>query len=203
MSSSIDTILFDLGRVLIDLDGPPPLQDDWLSSPLSEEEKWQRWSASSFVTEYESGKISADDFVRLVIKDLHLNVSEPVFRKAFIDWPKGFLPGAESVLRKLRGRYRLAFYSNTSDMHLPKLMNEIGLANYFDHAFASFEIGYFKPDPQGFQHVLKAMSAVPEQVLFIDDLPQNVAGARDLGFKSEQALGFKEVEAALIKHGCI
>lgn len=197
----ITHILFDLGRVLIQLDGAPPLRDTWLPQLWSEEEKWARWGRCPVVVAYESGKISADDFVTQMIDYFCLEVEPQVFKDTFSSWPKGFLTGAEALLKQLKPNYTLAFYSNTSDLHLPRFMQEIGLANYFDFAFASYEIGHYKPDVAGFRYVQQAMAVDSEQILFLDDLLANVQAAQSMGMQAAQVIGVDAVKEALHRFG--
>ncbi|MBX2857197.1 MAG: HAD family phosphatase [Cellvibrionaceae bacterium] len=203
MNCEITHILFDLGRVLINLPGPPPLRDEWLPQALSVEEKWRRWGECPVVIAYESGKISAEEFIDGMLAYFNLSVGGAQFREAFVDWPAGFLPGAQDLLRQLKPRYTLAFYSNTSDLHLPRFMNTIGLAQYFDFAFASYEIGHYKPDPEGFRIVQQRMAVANEHILFIDDMPANVASAVSVGMHAEQALGVDQVKQVLRRYACI
>lgn len=201
-TKQISTILFDLGGVLIELDGPP-IKDGWLDEPIDYRENWRRWGNSYFVKSYETGKISADEFIDGVLTELNLNVDRAVFKQTYIEWPKSFFPGADDLLKTLRTQYRLAFYSNTSDLHLPRLLNDIGLADYFDHTFASYEIGFFKPDRKGYEHVLEQMGVQGDEVLFIDDNPANVEGALAAGLRARQAFGLEEVTRVLEEEGCI
>jgi len=193
---AISTILFDLGGVLIELDGPP-IKPDWLDHPIDYAENWRRWGNSEFVKGYETGRIGSDEFIDGVIAELGLQVDRDVFKQMYITWPKSFYPGAAELLKKLRENYQLAFYSNTSDLHLPRLLHDVGLASYFDYTFASYEIGYFKPDPDGYRHVLQQMDVAAENVLFIDDNPANVRGALDVGLHARQAFQLDEVKEAL------
>ena len=58
---------------------------------------------------------------------------------------------------------------------------ELGLDGHFDAIFTSGAIGYAKPDPRVFRHVLDRMGAVPGEVFFTDDSPRKLAGASALG----------------------
>ena len=51
----------------------------------------------------------------------------------------------------------------------------------FDHRYFSCRLGAAKPDPQAFRLVLRDLGAQPDEVLFIDDRPENTCTARDLG----------------------
>lgn len=200
--SKITTILFDLGGVLLELDGPP-IKADWANKPLTHEQNWLAWMNSPVVKQFETGKLSADEFVTQVIPDLGLQVTETVFRQAFIEWPKALFEGAPEILQVLKPNYTLAFFSNTNELHLPRLLKELALAEYFHHTFASYDIGYFKPDESGFAFVCDAMQVSPSEVLFIDDNQINVDGARRAGLRAEQAHGIDAVSAVLRKSGCL
>lgn len=198
----ITTIVFDLGGVLIELDGPP-IKDTWVDESIDYAENWRRWGNSRCVQAYETGTITSKAFITGVIAELELNVSEEVFRSAYISWPKSFFPGTEKLLAALKTTYRLAFYSNTSDLHLPRLLNDVGLAKYFERTFASYEIGYFKPDHNGYRYVLSEMQVSPDEVLFIDDNQINVEGAAAVGIRARKAFQHEEVKRVLREEGCL
>ncbi|WP_045859362.1 HAD family hydrolase [Teredinibacter purpureus] len=200
--TAISTLLFDLGGVLIELDGPP-IKKEWINETLSHEENWQRWMSSSYVKNFETGKITAEDFVTGVVKELSLNTSEDTFRQAFVEWPKALFPGVTELLCALKKNYNLAFFSNTSSLHLPRLLNELQLADYFDYTYASYEIGHFKPDVSGFHYVSADMGVSPESILFIDDNQINIQGALAAGLQAQKAVGFDDVLAVLTQHNCL
>ena len=125
------------------------------------------------------------------------------FLVEFTAWPKGLFPGVKELLNALAPRYQLAYFSNTSALHVPQLNHEMGLAQYFAHRFASCEIGFFKPDPEGFEYILSELKVAPETILFLDDSPANVAAARTCGLVAEPVVGLAEVQRALAKHSLI
>jgi len=202
MTKEIKAVLFDLGGVLIELDGPP-IRSDWVEGSLSYEQSWQRWGASAVVNAFETGNLSAQAFIKGVIEEQGLNISATEFRRLFSQWPKGLLAGAASILNTLRGAYTVAFYSNTNELHLPRIMNELNLGQYFDFNFASYEIGFFKPDIMGFEYCVNTMGLEPNQVLFVDDNSCNVTGAREAGLVAEQAYGTEELVKILVEYGCL
>ncbi len=90
--------------------------------------------------------------------------------------------------------------TNTIDSHY-----EIHLANgdyaVFDHVYASNLMGISKPDPAFWLRILAAEGVRPEEAVFVDDMPVNVAAAASLGiiavqFESQEQV-IAEVEAAL------
>lgn len=201
MEAKITTILFDLGGVLIELDGSP-LKDHWLDTPVPYAEAWLRWGQSPVVKAFETGAIPADKFVEQLVVEQGLTITAEQFREEFTRWPKSLFLGARELLEALRPNFKLGFYSNTNELHLPWLTRDLGLADLFDHCFASYEIGYFKPDITGFNYAATEMGVSPANILFIDDNMVNVDGARRAGMHAEKAFELQEVKAVLHKYGC-
>lgn len=56
-----------------------------------------------------------------------------------------------------------------------------------DQVFDSSELGIRKPDPAIYRHALEKMGGVdPRRAVFLDDVPQNVQSAKDLGVRGIQ-----------------
>ena len=58
-----------------------------------------------------------------------------------------------------------------------------------------------KPDPECFQATLALLGAEPGDVIFLDDRPDNVAGAAALGIRSIQFTDAPAARADLARHG--
>ena len=196
VNEDVKAILFDLGGVLVELDGPPLLAE-WLDEPITLEENKRRWAQCSAVEEFEKGNTCPEVFVEDVIRELGLNVSTEAFLTRFMVWPAGLYPGVLELLEQLRGRFVLAFYSNTSELHWPQIMGRLGLNGRFDHYFASFQIGFYKPDLKSFGYVAGEMSLPEKHILFLDDSAANVAAASQAGMRSAQVQGVEEVKSVL------
>ncbi len=82
--------------------------------------------------------------------------------------------GATTVLATNQQSYRGSHMKRTMDYD-----------DYFDAAFYSFDIGLRKPDPAFFHHILDHLGLAPEEVVFVDDMPENVTGARSVGIRAE------------------
>lgn len=55
-----------------------------------------------------------------------------------------------------------------------------------DGAYYSCDIGAAKPSAAFFEHIVTDLALAPDELLFLDDQPGNVAGARDAGIAAEQ-----------------
>jgi putative hydrolase of the HAD superfamily len=91
-------------------------------------------------------------------------------------------PDVLPTLRRLRGAgLGLALVSNWSD-RLPPLLEDLGLAEWFDVLAVSQTVGAEKPDPALFLHALGALGVAPERAVHVGDRWENdVLGARAAG----------------------
>ena len=90
-----------------------------------------------------------------------------------------------AVLRRVRSRTTVALLSNGTtrlrrDLHVLDLLDE------FDVVFNTAELGIAKPDPEVFTLVCGELCAAPGRTLFVDDLAENIAGARRAGLHAHR-----------------
>ncbi len=184
----IDTIVFDFGNVLFDLDIPrwqramerilayPPILD-WSKVP----------TYSTFIA-YETGKITEEEFV-YILQQLAPDFWEygeiiQAWNSIFIGMQKSTL----ELLANLKEEYRLYLLSNINHTHyrfaLDYIRDHLGEPNwssYFDRCFYSHRIGLRKPDEEVYIYLIEQAKLNPTTTLFIDDLKENVFAAESLG----------------------
>lgn len=90
-----------------------------------------------------------------------------------------------AVLRATRERCTVAVLSNGTT-RLRRDLHALDLIDEFDVIFNTAEIGIAKPDPAVFRHVLGELEVAAGDALFIDDLLENVEGARSVGIRAHQ-----------------
>ena len=195
-TARIDTILFDLGGVLIELAGVEQMLA-WSPGVPGTAELWRRWLNSPAVRRFETGASARDAFAAELVAEFGLPVGTDEFLDAFTWWPRALYPGATALLDELKPRYRLASVSNTNEIHWRRFRDEWSLPDHFDHNFPSFDVGRLKPDADYFHHVLDALGAGAENVLFVDDNAINVDAAARLGITARRVEGPQGVRAAL------
>jgi glucose-1-phosphatase len=188
-------ILFDLGGVLIDVD-TRALQA--LGTPgASIIDLWETWLTCPAVKQYESGKIGDSDFARGVLDAFGASQSEQDFLASFAAWPIGFYAGVTDLLVELRKSYKLAYLSNSNQIHFPRFQTHWGLDKYFDYHFASYRMGCVKPDADIFAATLEALPFEGRDIFFVDDNRLNVEQARKLGIPAEIVRGPHELRSVL------
>lgn len=195
-------LLFDLGGVLIDFEGVSALRALLPPGPTDAEIK-ARWLACPHSEAFGCGRLDTEAFVASFLADWDVPLAPDAFVAAYRSWARGWLPGAEALLRELHGRFTLAALSNCNPLHWERLTGELGVREAFDHAWSSHELGLRKPDPAIYQEALQRLGCPPGVVLFFDDAPGNVAAARGCGMQAEVVDGPSAARAELMARGLI
>jgi putative hydrolase of the HAD superfamily len=98
--------------------------------------------------------------------------------------------------------YRLALLSN-APADFAEVMAEQPVARFFEHLAFSCYLGSVKPEPDCYRAVLAMLGARPADVVFIDDRPENVAGAAAVGIHGMRFTTPEAVRTALAGHGIL
>ena len=91
-------------------------------------------------------------------------------------------------IRALRPDYKTSLISNAWDDLRQVLEYTWKISDVFDEIIISAEVGVAKPDPRIYQIALERLAVAPQQAVFVDDFPANIAGARAVGM---HAIHFK------------
>lgn len=189
MSTKPRVICFDLGRVLV------RICNDWrhaaeiaqLPIELPHIDDQTRQKLREVIYDCERGRMAQEEFCRRAAETFGIDAAHV---SAISDiYLTGVFAGTEELLAELAAAgYATACLSNTSAHHW-RIMFENGDPVYeplrhLQHRFGSQLIGARKPDPAIFAHVEKSLDVNGEQVIFFDDMIENVEGARQRGWKA-------------------
>lgn len=96
------------------------------------------------------------------------------------------LPGAEDALKALCGGYRLFLASNGTKCVQERRLSKTGFGKYFEKAFVSEEIGFFKPDLRYFEACFAQIDGFDKSnaVMVGDSLSSDIAGGKNAGIKT-------------------
>jgi len=199
MSSSITHLIFDLGGVIVELRGPPIL-NEWTKSDQSGSELWEKWLTSDAPRAFESGNMDEDTFAQNIVDELSLSISSVEFLEYFTSLPIGPYAGALDMLHSLRPRYTTALFSNSNATHWAR-KKAMQLPNAFDYHFASHLMGKVKPDQEAFEQVVAELDVPPSAMLFFDDNEMNVQAAQQVGMNAQRVVGYDQLLEAMSAFG--
>ena len=135
-----------------------------------------------------TGDISTAGFWRQFSAGYGKPIQEELFGKFF---KPRLNRGAVDIIKRLKTESRVVCGTNTFDPHYNRHLNA-GDYDCFDAVYASNKIGYAKPDPRFFNHILETEGFLPEQAFFTDDTERYVAAAKDMGIT---AMVFNDAES--------
>lgn len=96
----------------------------------------------------------------------------------------------------------LGILSNTCDSHWNHCWKRYRILNdAFSTHTLSYEVGAAKPSKDIFQAAAKLADTAPEEILFVDDLPQHIDGAKVVGFDAIQYTSTPELVDKLRSRG--
>ena len=188
MGQTIKNIIFDFGGILLDLDYS--LSFDRLKKLLNIEGDIPE-NVQLILDEYEMGYFSEGSFLHR----LQRLTDDIITERALVDAWNAMLLNVQlyklDFVKDLRSQYKLYLLSNTNHTHLTyvrqKMLPAIDVdpaqfeRDHFIKAYYSHEIKYRKPNHDIYEYVLADSHLEPSETLFIDDNPDNVRGAKEVG----------------------
>ena len=198
----IETIIFDLGNVLLQFDWGIARKRMCERTGCSRRELEDYFVATPFLTQLEVGQLTAQQFFETVAHDLHFTGSRAEFDEIF----SNIFTMDDAMLQlsqTLKKNYRRYVLSNTIPQHIEFVFNRYPLLKDFDGHILSYEVGLMKPDRKIYELIMRRFDIIPEQAVFIDDLPANVEAARLTGLQAIPHKNFTETRRELTKLGVL
>jgi 2-haloacid dehalogenase len=182
MSKGIDTIIFDLGGVLIDWN------PRYLYRKMFDNDETIEWFLSNICTSEWNDALDAGRSFSEAVEELakrHPEYDEAI--RAWSDrWPEmisGPISGTVDILREIkeRGEYRLYALTNWSAETFPWALKQFEFLKWFEGIVVSGTERTRKPHPEFFRILFDRYQVNPSTTLFIDDNVANIKGGEELG----------------------
>ena len=93
------------------------------------------------------------------------------------------------LIRELRGRGYHLFLLSNAPVRFAETMRFYRIFDLFDGLMVSGPLKMEKPNREIFEYTLKTYALDPARSLFVDDVPENVAGARACGIDAYHFTG--------------
>lgn len=180
LTPNIRTILFDLGKVLLQFNFDPAFKKLSKISGYSQKDIEDYFVVSGIEALYDGGKISSYQFFLEIKKALSLKISFLGFKKI---WGSIFTPKKEVIglAKKLAKTHRLVLISNINELHFDHVQKRYPFIHLFDACILSYKERIRKPDERLYQKALRACKVRPDQVYYIDDRRDFTEAAKELG----------------------
>jgi len=197
---TIDTIIFDLGNVLLKFDIRIIARKIAERFPLDEDKLFDLFFDSPLTGLHDDGKIDEREFHRRAMKLLNIDMPFEEFRDI---WNDIFTENEEviNLAASLSSRYKIFLMSNTNRMHFEYIKTKFGMVKIFDNIFTSYEVGERKPHPKIFNEAIRCAATRPDHIIFIDDRQELVEGAQRLGMHGIQFRGMRQLRTELTRCG--
>jgi HAD superfamily hydrolase (TIGR01509 family) len=200
----ITWFLFDLGNCLIKLAYERVLANICRDAPVSRDELVEILELPGGYRDMERGAVTFREFYDFLRDKAGYRGTSLDLRRVWSDFFDGTIPGAEALLEEVREKYRVAFLSNSNEVHAELIPRQFpGLFRKDDRFIFSHRFRVAKPDPEIFRRALEVVGALPHQVVFVDDLSENVLSARSIGIQSFQFQDARQLARELAAEGLL
>ena len=188
---NINTIIFDIGNVLIDIDYEVMVAEFEKIATVDFHQIVAYSHQDRVFDQYEKGLISSAQFRDTLRRYLRPAVTDEEIDNAWNSILIHYPPAKFELLKKLGDQYRVFALSNINELHLAaidvQVQNLFGaedMSMYFEYAYYSHQMGLRKPETEIYKRVLQDSSLDPATTLFIDDKLENTNAAAALGIRA-------------------
>lgn len=197
-----DALLFDLGRVVIDIDFDKALSCWAGHAGCEPAHLLGRFARDEIYQRHETGGIDDAEYFASLRTALGIDLSDAQFLEGWNAIFAGEMPGITSLLARAGAQVALYAFSNTNNAHVEHFSQAYAeVLGHFREIFLSSAIGLRKPDAAAYDHVVQAIGVPASRIVFFDDLAENVEGARARGLLAVHVRSSADVAAALAALG--
>ncbi|MGD9330818.1 MAG: HAD-IA family hydrolase [Desulfobacterales bacterium] len=184
-NNDIQALVFDLGNVLIDIDffRCARIWSDRSGIPATT--LAARFRIDEAYRAFECGQLPPAGYFDTLRRQLGINLSDEAMQAGWNAIIRDEKPGVRAILKGLAHRFPLYVLTNTNPVHERVWASaHKELLSYFKGIFVSSRMGCRKPDAAVYREVAQSIDRPCAGILFFDDDPENIAGARRTGMQA-------------------
>jgi len=208
---NIKNVIFDYGNVIFQIDFRKTQHSFTELGINNVESFFAHTGHDPLFDEFEKGDISAAEFrngIRKITACPHLTDTE--IDQAWNTLLIGVPPGNHETLLKVKNRYRTFLLSNNNEIHYSWILNYLkdeyqleSNEGFFEKDYYSHLMGMRKPDKDIFEFVLDTHKLNPSETIFIDDSPQHIKTAKNLGLQTYLMTGEDSLQKFVYNSGLL
>ncbi|MBT6629711.1 MAG: HAD family phosphatase [Gemmatimonadetes bacterium] len=196
-STDIRACLFDLGGVVIEIDFQRAF-NEWASAAgMDSRAIADRFRFDDAYSCHERGEIEASVYFNHLRTSLGIDLSDSEFARGWGAIYVGEMPGIRETLSMLATKLPLYAFTNSNPTH--EQFWEVSyrdLLQPFQQVFNSSSLGCRKPELAAFQAVSLEIDIPLVNIMFFDDLQENVDGAVAAGLHAVRVASAEDVRDA-------
>jgi len=196
----IQLVCFDLGGVLVRICRTWEEACTRIGMDVRTNDAWERnrLARREITRQYGIGRIDCDSYARKISELMDGLYHPEEITRVHDAWTIEDYPDVADLLTRLNAAgMPTACLSNTNHGHWVRLAHEVDgrtrpgepefpVVRLIQHRFASHLMGFAKPDPAIYSAFESAMNVQPGEILFFDDLEENIAAAHQVGWIARQ-----------------
>jgi FMN phosphatase YigB (HAD superfamily) len=187
---TIQAIIFDMGRVLVDIDNALLVEKLFTGLNASDpQELGRKTMADPAMVAFNTGQMDPEAFHARMCDTYQLELDFETFKRL---WCEIFftMDGMEKLVGRISNKTRVGLLSDTDPIHWTYIRTTWPWIDAIKKPTLSYQVGVMKPNPAIYRAAAEHVNTDPQHCLFIDDLEANVEGARAAGM---QAIRFESV----------
>lgn len=178
----VQAIFFDVGNIIINVNWQKAL--DLMGLKITLEEAHEVIGNSQTFRDFERGHTTPKEFHSFYCETMQIDTPLDTFATAWNLAIDGLVQDVEAVIGKIRPEVKVYALTNTNEIHFDYFRN-FPIFERFHHLFASHHLQARKPEDEIYKQALQHSGFQGPDVLFVDDLHENLNNARKLGIHSE------------------
>ncbi|HHE56093.1 MAG TPA: HAD family phosphatase [Caldithrix abyssi] len=201
--NAIKAIIFDLGRVLVDVKFDRQTARFFGVSTNNTEDAatiLDRAFQNELFRKLNKGEITSREFYEAFKNDFNLNLDFETFVQYWCD-VFAPIPGMEELFWQVKRKYPVGLLSDTDELHWNYCREQFPFLKAIEKPTLSFEIGALKPDAKCYLKAAENVGFEVAECLFIDDRQVNVEGAQKVGMRAILFQGPEKLKEDFKKFG--
>jgi 2-haloacid dehalogenase len=200
----IDSVVFDLGKVLLDWDPRYYYEQHFGGDPHGLEHFVGNIVPTTWIASMDGGKPSVEAIAERQRESPEHARLIGLWTQGWPSMLRGEIEGTAQIIRELKARgVRLYALTNFSTETFPIACRACPTLQAFEDIVVSGEIGLIKPDPRIYAYTQERCVLIPAQTLFIDDMAANVEAAREAGWMAVQFVSPEQLRVELSQRGLL
>ena len=177
----IKNVIFDCGQVLIRYN-EVEIATNFTDNAADAEILGKVGMSRKYWEKFDRGTLLEEDYLKQVKQELPEHLHDAV-EKLAEEWVMccPAMPGMEEIVQDVKKADKKLYLLSNFNKRLRYEQHYISALKYFDHLVISGEIKVAKPDKEIYEYLLSTYDLVPDECIFIDDNPANIAMAESLG----------------------